>query len=428
MAVKPSSKSRAHRPKDRHKESLKTPLSKYLSGYAEPEVSHLTSFPADRTYHHAVLIPAYREDTAFLERLDANLPNSQGKILLVLISNHPLDLSIAEKEEATSAHLALEETLGAAKWQAAFLALYERNGYDVLLVDRTASRAIPNNEGVGLARKTGADIIASLFNKQTLLSPWIMSSDADAVLPPDYFSIEPDLVKNVSAITYPFEHICDETLLGKSTALYEKSIKHYVNGLLYAGSEYAFPTLGSALAFHVESYAKVRGFPKRSAGEDFYLLNKLAKTGAIQASVHLPKIKILARASNRVPFGTGPAVSKLLNSQNMYDEPVFYHPAVFNELKQVLKALKQQPMLLEGTHLTEASTAALLNLGIEKAFRHAVKQNLTGIQYDTHMKSWFDGFRTLKFIHYLRDSYKNKNGVGYPSLSYRQFKVFENQG
>ncbi len=35
---------------------------------------------------------------------------------------------------------------------------------------------------------------------------------------------------------------------------------------------------GSSLGVLAPAYAEVRGFPRRQAGEDFYLLDKLAKT------------------------------------------------------------------------------------------------------------------------------------------------------
>ena len=46
-------------------------------------------------------------------------------------------------------------------------------------------------------------------------------------------------------------------------------MSYYVAGLAMAGSGYAHHSLGSTIAVHAKSYAAVRGYPKRSAGEDF---------------------------------------------------------------------------------------------------------------------------------------------------------------
>ena len=53
-------------------------------------------------------------------------------------------------------------------------------------------------------------------------------------------------------------------------------------GLGFAGSPYAYHSVGSTLAVRAEAYAIVRGVPKRAAGEDFYLLDKLAKVTPIR--------------------------------------------------------------------------------------------------------------------------------------------------
>ena len=392
-------------------------LDKYLRLYAEPEIRQLDSFPCETSYQNVLVIPAYLENSDFLHRLERHLPESTGKILLVLVSNHPQGLPHSEQEKALSAHQDLLNTLGRHTWDHGQLALFRRKLYDILWVDRTGQHALPKDQAVGLARKTGADLALSLIQKTLILSPWIMSTDADAFLPPDYFSINPG--DNTSALAYPFVHLCHDTALGRATQMYELSIKHYVKGLSYAGSDYAFSTLGSCLAVHAEYYAQVRGFPKRSAGEDFYLLNKLAKLGKIEQGEHLPLIKICARASERVPFGTGPAVKKLLNSPDIHREPLFYNPDIFVELKQVLVELRKQPKQLEEICLSKDSLSVLSSLGIEGALDHAQRQKLTGRQYDRHIKGWFDGFKTLKFVHGLRDTLDKDSKSLYPNLSYK---------
>ncbi|GIR63469.1 MAG: hypothetical protein CM15mP68_1350 [Pseudomonadota bacterium] len=62
------------------------------------------------------------------------------------------------------------------------------------------------------------------------------------------------------------------------------------------GSAYAYPTLGSTISVHAQSYARVRGYPKRNAGEDFYLLNKLNKLHPVQV-LQQPVIEVQARLS-----------------------------------------------------------------------------------------------------------------------------------
>ena len=104
----------------------------------------------------------------------------------------------------------------------------------------------------------------------------------------------------------------------------------------FAGSPYAFHTIGSTMAVSAVHYAKVRGFPKREAGEDFYLLNKLAKVGSVlelDVGTDDGAIEIDSRRSDRVPFGTGAAVNKITGLADPVREFQFYDPEVFGLLK-----------------------------------------------------------------------------------------------
>ena len=57
---------------------------------------------------------------------------------------------------------------------------------DVLVIDRVStSRRLPPNQGVGLARKIGADISLELYQHGSIAEPWLYSTDADAKLPGD---------------------------------------------------------------------------------------------------------------------------------------------------------------------------------------------------------------------------------------------------
>jgi hypothetical protein len=47
------------------------------------------------------------------------------------------------------------------------------------LVER--SQGLPHKEGVGLARKIGCDIALSLYERGTLKSRWLHTTDADAI-------------------------------------------------------------------------------------------------------------------------------------------------------------------------------------------------------------------------------------------------------
>ena len=412
-----------------------TALTKYLTHYAEPETLLL-----DHTLNHApfqqgIVLPVYREDSATVDRFAEFAERNPGSLLIVVI-NRPVTDKNTDWAEALFANQYC--SINRRCWQSAQqqLSLYcLDHGSALLLVDRCIhGPAIAKDQGVGLARKTGADILCQLIARGAVKSPWIANTDADAWLPAAYFS-PLDALKNTAAVVYPFEHTVleqdrvkysnsepavakDNTVL-LPTLLYEFSLHYYVCGLSWAGSPYAFHTLGSTIAVHYQYYAKVRGFPKRAAAEDFYLLNKIAKTGRIK-TLDEPLIQLQARTSSRVPFGTGPAVSKLADTSDPLSMPV-YHPDSFVYLQFFLQLLVQLAdsgqtgsndldaaarQLADSKH-THIDLTLLLELAdtlkLTQALNHSFTHGKNTATRRQHLQHWFDGFKTLKFIHLLRD-------------------------
>ena len=195
--------------------------------------------------------------------------------------------------------------------------------------------------------------------------------------------------------------------------LYEISLRYYVNQLNLAGSPYGFHTIGSLLKINASHYAMVRGFPKRQAAEDFYMLNKLAKVGKV-ARLKAPRICLSSRISNRVPFGTGAAMKQLAQNRDL----LFYDPEIFKYLGTWLKAIAylwsdrheiRQFGLAQWWRQVgwedEILLKTLLQLGLEKVLPNAYNQCQDYQHFQFFIWVWFDGFRTLKFVHYLRDNY-----------------------
>ena len=354
------------------------------------------------------------------------------------------------------------------------LHLDEKRQVDALVVDKTIHfGGIPKKQGVGLARKIGVDIASYLYHQDRIRSPWVHSTDADVYLPSPYPCSEISMVTDddTAACIYPFQHIPvqhlpiqhspiqhssiqhssiqhspmnkheifqqDDKALIWASRLYDFKMAHYMLGLQWAKSPYAFYSLGSTIAVHATYYCAVGGFPRRSGGEDFYLLNKLAKVGKIQNLSSSP-IKIQARLSQRVPFGTGPALttlSQLASSdlQSLAQHPYFYHPKSFLLLKSLIHYLKnlwqveerKQPQHIDLTALNQylelqhielspqdqqSLSIALKTLDIESQLLPHQKQCRSQRVWEQSVNQWLDGFRTLKFIHLLRDH-------GLPSLS-----------
>jgi hypothetical protein len=323
-------------------------------------------------------------------------------ILVIIVVNQPDSATEIVRENSALFHHIKSKT--SLQWQQEDMQLRSLNGSAsaVLLVDRFTRRPLPKKYGVGLARKIGADIALNLIARGVVDSSWIHTSDADTILPDTYFSILDNSV-TAATVVLPYRHLCADDDIGRATRLYELQMRDYVLGLTNAGSRYAYHSLGSTLIINSTDYARVRGFPKRNGGEDFYLLNKIAKVGNI-VSLSAPEIHILARNSDRAPFGTGPAVARLLSSGPLDQIECFYNPEVFVSLRLWLNAIPdtwQQP--LSGIPIATVTRQVLQCMAVDGAINSARRNSRTLATYTRHIHAWFDAFKTLRFIHLLRD-------------------------
>ncbi|WP_394176592.1 hypothetical protein [Thalassotalea litorea] len=383
-------------------------FTKYLANFAEPETQSLSSFPQALVFEHVVILPAYKESAQFCHRFDRLTTGNAGQLLIVVINQPDTDNNTEPQQRLFAQLHASAELI----WQCDNLSLLKLVNAGYVLVVERFIQPIPYKQGVGLARKIAADLACYLIAHHGIQSPWICSTDADAHLPANYFSSLPTDSQNISALVFDFYHQRTDTKAndktGIATDLYEQSMRYYVGGLNYAGSRYGYFTIGSILAISANAYVKARGFPKRAAGEDFYLLNKIAKLGEIK-NVQDVQIKIDARVSDRVPFGTGPAVQKIIDLQQASRDYCYYQPQVFIELKQVLDLFKTSAgnlqQLLSGIEkLSVLSKQSLTDIGFTKFVNILQKQRSSDAQTARQLIVWFDAFKTLKFIHALRDN------------------------
>jgi hypothetical protein len=406
-------------------------FNQYFSRYAESEVAVLAQYesrlPNEFTVDHVVVIPAYQETSAFIEHFLAS-SLSKSPVLMVLVINEPItehftesiagsvteslreDNSVANYNEINQQKALYQYALSCGDncWQHDNLALIKvaQSQTWLLVVDRF-TQAIDKEQGVGLARKIGTDLSAYLISVNRIRQTWICSSDADAYLPDDYFNALHTRDKNTVVCCFNFKHSSEDKSIHQANFLYESALRYYVAGLHYAHSPYAFFTIGSTLAFKAEVYVQARGFPKRGAGEDFYLINKLAKLGDVEF-IEEVTVTLEARTSQRVPFGTGPAVQKILDLQASHLDYCYYHPQVFILLKAVLSAFAnlwhhRDDLIAWLEPLSEPIITALNHIGfaafVEKQINNSEKQ------FNKQLVVWFDAFKTLKFIHNIRENH-----------------------
>jgi hypothetical protein len=97
------------------------------------------------------------------------------------------------------------------------------------------------------------------------------------------------------------------------------------------------------------------------------------------------------------------------------DAALFYHPACFVALRAVLATATQLHQAGDADcisllreqgipdPLAQLSNKTLCDMGWLQAVQHCRRQGKTPEQYLRQFHQWFDAFRTLKFIHALRE-------------------------
>lgn len=350
-------------------------------------------------FHGAVVIPALAETALIFKTLHSLAQNPMetlAQFLIVVVVNNRFD---APQEDRVD-NLELLEALRKGK-----TAIEIPN---LAWVDAASSGfELPaKGGGVGLARKIGFDL-ALLRLDFGKTKPILVSLDADTLVQPNYF---PALVQHFDqtktpGAVLPFCHqpgsIPEEEA---AICRYELFLRAYVLGLSHAGSPYAFHTIGSAMACTAEGYIRLGGMNTRTAAEDFYFLQQLARVGGV-AQVKGTVVYPSPRPSHRVPFGTGRSISRLLRKEK--DAVLFYRKECFQLLKEwlslVAQSLSAHPEEIRcraekiSAHLGDYLDRIRFSQAWEKLRKNFRNPQALKTAFDV----WFDGLRTMKLIHHL---------------------------
>lgn len=394
---------------------------KYLERYAEPEAAWARELHTQ--YAATLVVPLQREDESFLENLAPALGGAGGRILVIAVVN-ATDDALPPTHEANARllrtladRLVPRQELPTLELSPASALLGRLGTFDLLVIDRaSAGKRMPVGQGVGLARRIGMDLALQLHQLAGTSSPWLATTDADAQPPASYFpaiaAVAPSTADGVRrvALTLPFWHTpAGDAAIDGATADYELSLRYYTLGLAAAGSPYAYESMGSSIAVLADAYAEVRGFPRRNAGEDFYLLDKLAKVGALHRPACEP-IRLRSRTSDRVPFGTGRKVGEIVGNGGALST---YHPRVFELLRVTLGALRHavavrdaEALPLQLKERLDPGTVGAVSSALEELQAFEALREMLGASPDARVRerrllTWFDALRTLRFIHLI---------------------------
>jgi hypothetical protein len=394
-------------------------LEKYLEKYSVGDRWPLVCKSRDNV-DNVVVIPALAEsDHLFgsLESLSNNPGQDLESTLVICVVNNKMSAppgEIADNRKTlkilkclVDGRMPKDATLDAALDSS----LYEivRKGMRIAFVDASSPECeMPEKEGgVGLARKIGFDSALELYDGEREGTMLLCSLDADTIVKENYLlSVRDYFEKNESAAAVvAFEHQKAENPAEQAAiCAYEIFLRYYVLGLGFAGSHYAFHSIGSTMVCTAGGYVSVRGMNRRKAGEDFYFLNKLAKINSM-GRVTATRVYPSSRPSDRVPFGTGKRVARF--KEEPQDGYHIYSPHVFAVLKEWLHYISScddknsDLILLKAKDIHPALEIFLQNFRFDDVWPRLLKNTKSGDSLSRHFFYWFDGFKQFKLIRHL---------------------------
>jgi len=417
-----------------------------ISAYLNKRVSNTWQIENDykKYFQYVIVVPAIAESDnlpKLIKSLERNDKLELHNTILLVVVNNSVSSSDEVKNDNQKTLVYLKKI---------------KSKVNISFIDAASDgkEMDDKNGGVGLARKIGMDLALTKFDYLSINKNIILCTDADCIVDSDYLSeISQEFNRNnLEAGVVNFAHDIsgrnDET---KAIIWYEIFLRYYVLGLSFAKSDYAFHTIGSTMLCTPDAYVKVEGMNKRKAAEDFYFLEKLAKIypiGEIKSTTIHPS----NRSSWRVPFGTGRSVDRYLSDER--DEYLLYNPKSFIVLKTWLEVfynkslsqpeparpagglvsgslnfannlqeipisiesgrndiIKNQSSLLKiAKNIHPALSDFLSQQDFENFVSKVLLKNNNPAEIEKQKHFWFDAFRTLKLIHYLRDeTYPNIN-------------------
>ncbi len=407
-----------------------------------------------------VTIPVYNEsglerclDSLFQCTADADL-----RAEVILLINAPAeDSEASQASEASEASEAiLSQNFSTYEAVLGWITAHPHPSIDFhVLLDHSFSK---KEAGVGLARKILMDEAARRFSAVGTEDGIIASMDADAVVEENYLVAIADHFGRIQpdGCSIYFEHPLSGDIgsfdgsdgsdgfdgsdgsdgfdgsgvsgdSGNSGEIfspevydaitqYELHLRYYLQSLRSTGYPNAYHTVGSSFAVKADVYCKEGGMNCRQAGEDFYFIQKVAQRGNF-SECNTTRVIPSARPSDRVPFGTGAAVGKLIKGDEHLST---YDPRPFGMLGHLFSGLETMYTEVTLNHFMKSQPDVLVGFLDTQQFGEALveirKNSASFPAFQKRFWRWFNMFRIMKFLHHARENGFPDIPVGEASL------------
>ena len=347
-----------------------------------------------------LVIPSYNESNivaTLKSLLDCDIPAGSVEVLVVVNSRDNENAEIKNQNKLTYSQVLQWAAENDSDW----LQLY------CVLVDDLSSK----KGGVGLARKIGMDEGVRRFD-QVGKNGLIVNLDADCRVDKNYFTAIQSFFRNHENLWsggLHFEHIetqkPDEV---EAIRLYELHLRYFIDAQRWVRLPFAYQTIGSCMVVRSDAYQKRGGMNVRKAGEDFYFLHKFIDIYR-HGDILMTTVRPSGRVSDRVPFGTGKAISLQLQGNPQFT----YAFEGFETLADLRSSL---PLLFEtgaitpwlknhNKYLSDFLQRQLGSQGIEEM----LEQTRSAATFEKRFFQWFNAFRLMKYLHdVIRPAYPDR--------------------
>ena len=358
-----------------------------------------TRLPQDVTADTVVVIPCYDEKDVLVTLKDLCLcATPKTKTLVAVIINSSVR---SEKEAVLQNRKTYEEV-------SVFATENSRGSLQFFpLIFENLPR---KHAGVGLARKIGMDLAVEHFQHTHNPKGTIISLDADCTVSPNFLSGISAAYRQTAppcCTVQNFHHRVEDNdrRLENAVRQYEQHILYFSQMLHFIGFPYPHHTIGSAFSVAADTYVRVGGMGRQQGGEDFYFLQKVFAFGRVERLDHV-FVYPMARYSDRIPFGTGPALKKIADEPD--GEMKTYHLNAFLALKDFFDL--RQSFFKQDTGFIRQRISLLHPAIIEFSENNNVVSeiedcNRNSATFPAFEKRFFHHFNAFKIIKYLNFSH-----------------------
>ncbi|MDD2243460.1 MAG: glycosyltransferase [Dysgonamonadaceae bacterium] len=361
-----------------------------------------SALPIDFKADAVVVIPCFNEPALNITLTDIlEKSTTEEKLLVVVVINSSVLTSESIVEKNRQTYLRTQEFA------------FVNSTPSVKIVPIIVEGLPRKHAGVGLARKIGMDLAIDYFLRIDNPEGIIISLDADCTISGNYF---PNIIntfktdKKISVVILNFDHRVEEgdLLLERAILQYESYIRYFENTLKCTGFPYYYHTIGSAFAVSADAYVQVGGMGRQQGGEDFYFLQKVFQMGSVK---ELPDVFVypLARYSDRIPFGTGPALRKIIedpeNEMTVYSVDSFIVLKTLFDMKDTFFRQSEEFIQSNIGQMHPSIKDFLIEIHFVEDINDCNSNSATLVTFQKRFFHHFNAFKVIKFLNYVHPKY-----------------------